>query len=646
MKTYHLRLFVISVFFLFASNLFSAETVGSFNFTMMFNGESRTIACFVPNDYNSANDYSLLVGLHGAGDNSVSYRDILIGNAQWQTIMPNTIFVFPDGGSDQAKDFLSPAGDEAIIDSVIKWAENNYNISNTKIYLQGFSLGGRSALKYGLDNPDKVFGLLLHTPAMQSPYDVQNNPDYSSIFKYSNAGKIPISISHGENDFGFLKTVKMLADSLVSHNSKLFYVLIANMAHTITPNQITDPMYKFLFTQIDAAAPVIHKLNGPIISYNKNAELNCRMRNMGDAAITSLTFEYTIDDVKKSFNWTGSITKEKFVDISLPAAEYGEGVHTASISITNCNGEAISANPVFNLGQLFFNVFENGLPLPFKETFADPNKTAEYFAIKESGNYISWMPETAAGKDGAGCMFMLNTLLAYTNFGLTESMYSCKFDFSNAAKPFLKFDVAYNYCYYLPPYFNSKTEFKDTLQIFLSNDEWKTSTSIFKKWGDDLRTFPAPLENPLTIQNFLTIPTVNDWKTIELDLKNYNVNDKTMFRMDYISGSGGVIFFDNFNVYDKDAVSVTDSRESEFSVYPNPAASNGNIVMTLNSGDFGDVQIELYNNLGQKVTSLINSRLTSGENSYGFTLPNLSSGVYLLKAKFNNAEQTANIIIR
>ena len=645
MKTYLLRLILISVLFLISLNLFSAET-GSFNYTMMFNGESRTLACFVPTDYNPANEYALLVGLHGAGDNSVNYRNVVIGSAQWQTIMPNTIFVFPDGGSDQAKDFYSPEGDEAIIDSVIKWSENNYNINSTKIYLQGFSLGGRSALKYGLDYPDKVFGLLLHTPAIQSPYDVQNHIYYSLNFNYKNANKIPISISHGDQDIGFFRTVKMLADSLVSYNSKLLYVLIEGMGHTITPNQLTDPMFKFLFTPTPNASPVIHKLDGPIISYNKNAELKCRMRNMGDVAITSLTFEYTINDVKKSFDWTGSITKEKYVDISLPEADYADGVHFATITITNCNGEAMTANPVFNLGEFIFNVFENGLPIPFTETFANPTKTADYFAIKESGNFISWMPETDAGKDGAGCMFMLNTQLAYLNYGLTETMLSTKFDFSNAVKPFLKFDVAYNYSYYLPPYVSSKTNFTDTLQIFLSNDEWKTSTSIFKKWGDDLRTFPAPLENPLAIQSFLIIPTANDWKTIDLDLKDYNVSDKTMFRIDYISGSGGVIFFDNFNVYDKDAVSVTDGKESVFSVYPNPALSGGNIVMTLNSNDFTEVRIELFNNLGQKVSSLIDSKIIAGENSFGLTLPNLSSGVYLLKAKYNNVEKIANIIIQ
>lgn len=247
MKTVNLRLFLISVFFLFSLKLFSAENVGSFNFTMMFNGESRAISCFVPNDYNPANDYSLMVALHGAGDNSTNYSNVLINSAKWQTIMPNMIFIFPDGGSDQAKDFYTPLGDEAIIDSVIAWTKRTYKINNDKIYLQGFSLGGRSALKYGLDYPDKVSGLLLHTPAMQSPYDVQNNPIYSSIFNYKNANKIPISISHGDQDLGFFRTVKMLADSLVSHNSKLFYLLIPDMTHSITPNQITDPMFKFLF---------------------------------------------------------------------------------------------------------------------------------------------------------------------------------------------------------------------------------------------------------------------------------------------------------------------------------------------------------------------------------------------------------------
>ncbi|MDX9790426.1 MAG: T9SS type A sorting domain-containing protein [Candidatus Kapabacteria bacterium] len=645
MKNLYSLLFNFAILSLISFSMSKAQEVGSFDYTFIFNGESRTVSCYVPNDYNSANEYSLLVGLHGAGDNSVNYRNVLINTAQWQNIMPNTIFIFPDGGSDQSKDFYTPQGDESVIDSVINYVKRNYNVNSQQIYLQGFSLGGRSALIYGLAHPDKVFGLLLHTPAMQSPYDVQNYT-ISTPIKYENAPKIPISICHGDQDIGFLRTIKMLTDSLVSHNSKLLYVLMPELAHSIPPNQITEMMHEYLYVKLDEAIPVIHRLYGPIMSYDNSPELKCRMRNLGEVPITSMTFEYTVGEVARSFDWTGNLTRDQYIDITLPKDEYVDGAYMMTISVSKYNDQNYEPNLLFNQGQFIFNVSNNSVSLPFKETFADPNLTANYFAIQESGNFLSWMPETSVGKDGNGCMLMLNTQLAYYNFGLTESMLTTKFDYSKAVKPFLEFDVAYNYSYYLPPYVIEKTNFTDTLQILMSNDDWKTSSSVFKKWGDELQTFSEPLENPLEIQDFLVIPTSNDWKKFEIDLSDYEVSDKTMFKIDYISGSGGVIFFDNFHAYDKDAVSVTEEGKSIFNVYPNPVSSGENIVMTLTSNDYAQVRIDLYDNQGQKVSDLMLSHVTSGENSFGFTLPNISSGVYYIKASYGNFEQTAKLIVR
>ncbi len=640
-------LFLVTVFCF--QNLFSVST-GSFTSMKSFNGETRILAYYVPTDYSETKVYSLLIGLHGAGDNAISYRDVLINNAKWQTLFPNTIFVFPDGGSDQAKDFYTPAGDEAIIDSIITWVNSEYKINLDSTVIQGFSLGGRSALKFGLDNPDKVAGLILHTPAMQSPLDVANNPNFSSLFNYSNANKIKISMVHGSEDIGFLKTVKMLSDSLVENNAKLWYITIPQMAHTISPNQITQIMHNFIFTEINEVSPIIHKLSSEVFYNEKNAKLYCIVRNIGTTPITSLTLEYTIQGQKNTFNWTGSITNEKYAKVEVPNSELPDGAYMASISITNCNGEAVEANPYFNIGEAIFNIFDSGVKIPFLENFSDVDKVAQNFAIKESGNFISWMPEAEVGKDGAGCMFMLNSILAYTNMGLVESLFSNKINFKGAEKPSLSFDVAYNYTYYMQN--NQKYEFIDTLQIVLTNDNWKTSKTIFKKWGEDLRTFAQPIVNAQSLNAFLVAPTASEWKnyvidlTSQIDLANYNEKNQTMFRIDYISGSGGVIFFDNFKAFDDDGSSVTVNKELMMSVYPNPAIAESNISMTLNSTIEDEVRFELYNYLGQKLAELLTANVAEGDNSFSLKIPNITSGSYILKAKLSNSERTFNLIVK
>lgn len=168
----------------------TAQSTGSFDVTVTIQGSARTLSCYVPPTYNSAVPHRLVVGLHGSGDVSANYRSAMINTLQFQNYLTNTIFIFPDGGSDQARDFYTPAGDEAIIDSAIQYAFNNYNIDTSRMLLQGFSLGGRSALKYGLDNPYRFSGLLLNTPALQGVRDAIYNP----WFNYVAAAGLPIVI--------------------------------------------------------------------------------------------------------------------------------------------------------------------------------------------------------------------------------------------------------------------------------------------------------------------------------------------------------------------------------------------------------------------------------------------------------------------
>ena len=88
-----------------------AQQTGSFNTTVMFNGQSRTLSCYVPNDYDSTLAYKVMIGLHGMGDNSTNYRNVLSDSA-WRSVFPQTIFVFPDGGG---SDFYAEPGSEDII---------------------------------------------------------------------------------------------------------------------------------------------------------------------------------------------------------------------------------------------------------------------------------------------------------------------------------------------------------------------------------------------------------------------------------------------------------------------------------------------------------------------------------------------------
>jgi len=175
----------------------SAQTTGSYDTTIAFMSGTRAMSVYVPTTYTAGTPHKLMVCLHGLGDTCTNYRNALIGTLAWNTNMPNTIYVCPEASSRNA-DYYFPTGAEAIVQASIDYARSLYNIDTNEIILQGFSLGGRAALRYGLDNYSKFKALLLNTPAIQGVKQALNGTPYP--FNYANARNIPVYITHGGTD--------------------------------------------------------------------------------------------------------------------------------------------------------------------------------------------------------------------------------------------------------------------------------------------------------------------------------------------------------------------------------------------------------------------------------------------------------------
>ncbi len=627
-KTLILGMFALTAAF---GSAYSQQT-GSFDTTIKFAGTDRTLSCYAPTDYDKP---SLVVSLHGAGDNSINMRDVLIEQMKWQEIMPNTVFIFPDGATvtkdpnDPARDFYTPAGDEAIIDSVIAWAKAQYGIDETRIILHGFSLGGRSALKWGLDNPTKIAGLVLNTPAVQSPMDVHKDKGYSLNYNYSNASKLRMSISLGESDGGFINTVNMLADSLVANNARLFFIQIPQMAHAITPNEITGAMVEYLFTESTKSRAELYKFDTEPF-YNSNIVTpKALVRNIGFAPIDSLIIDYTVNGTAKQKSWVGKLNVGEHAYIDLAEETLPLGYNEIKGFISKYDTTNYPKTQIINDQSASFQVFAPAKAIPYEDDFSDLNQLDINWSIKPSGNYISWAPPSYLFSSEVKAVAMLNTQFAYQNFGLTESLYSNVFDFSKAKKPTLSFNVAFNYSHYTSAVFTNMPngiDFTDTLEIFISKDNGATFTSLHKLWGEQLRTFKTVLTDPMSTNPFLVVPADDEWKGLQYNLADNDVSDKTQFRFDYISGSGGVIYLTDFKFFDDDNNSVTDRKVNDFNVYPNPTNSVINLPQFLIEATNS---IEIFNALGTKVLSQSANALINIES--------LVNGIYTIKIGNNTS---------
>ena len=77
--------------------------------------------------------------------------------------------------------------------------------------------------------------------------------------------------------------------------------------------------------------------------------------------------------------------------------------------------------------------------------------------------------------------------------------------------------------------------------------------------------------------------------------------------------------------------------------YPNPFSPSTNIRYTLSTA--GDVRLDVFNLLGQHVSSLVDGHRTAGEHTVAFDASGLGSGVYFYRIETGCAVQTMKMML-
>ncbi len=440
MKNLFLLLTAIALF-TFNSN---AQITGSFTDEVLFNSQNRTLSCYVPLNYDSTANYQLMICLHGLGDNSNNYRNALINSLNWNTVFPNTIFICPDGGDDANSDFSTPVGDEAIIQKSIEYAEQNYKIDTNKVILQGFSLGGRSALKYGMDHPVQFYGLLLNTPAIQGLDDAMNLiPGVGMYFNYTNTPKVPIYITYGADDVVYQYTIDKIHDILKKNNAIVNVISVAGVGHTIPNSSFTSPcipffnnpttaLYDLDIFEIDLAERLCNPMITPQVY----------VRNLGSTPVTSFNLNYQLNSTNGSFNWTGNIGPYEYVLVTLPQLTAITGSQSLDVSIGTINTQFADSIITNNQLSKTFKIEDQGTAFPLSEGF-DGNY--DNWAFPKTGSLFEWYQDTQVFKTGTASIGSFNTALLFYSVGDVESFLSPVMDLTSVLNPKMSFDIAYNY---------------------------------------------------------------------------------------------------------------------------------------------------------------------------------------------------------
>ena len=617
-----------------------AQTTGSFNTNITFMSASRQLSCYVPTNYNASNKYSLMVCLHGLGDNCSNYRDALINSLGWNTNIPNTIFICPEAVS-TSSDFYSAAGTEAIVQKCIDYGKANYNIDTTNILLQGFSLGGRAALRYGLSHYQQFKGLVLNTPAMQGVKEGLNqNPLYH--YQLENASKLPIYITHGGSDITYLASVDSIYRMLVINDGIVRKYIVPGLAHAIPAFVKMKDCISFINAPVSNTYDVgIEEIYDPIrTACTPSIHPLVLVQNKSKNKITSIEFQVFLDN-NKSTNTFNNLNigpyQHAFIQFDPSGTRNGDSPYL-DLKILHLNGNIVDSVSANNQKRVYFQVALKGESLPSFEGIEENTFPANKWIARPAGDfYTAWTPDSTVKKIGAASMNTFSTILFFNTAGRREEMISPVLDFTTVSKPQLSFDVAYNYHKYDTKYFARDTFFADTLELLISTDCGVTYKSFYKKGGSQLATFKYPILNPINIQSCFTTPKDSNWRNERIDLSKYASNSSVSVKFSYISAMGGCINIDNIK-FGQSTAGIAPVTAKAYQLYPNPATSH----VTIIPGDDEIQRLEVMDISGKSIISL-NGLNAAHEISVNTST--LQAGIYLFQVYTANGVNTNKVII-
>lgn len=605
-----------------------AQGTGSFNTNITFMGAQRQISCYVPVNYDPATPVALMIGLHGLGDNSISYRNAAINILGFAANLPNTILICPDGGSDLQKDFYTPAGDEAVIQECIQYARTHYNIDTTAIILQGFSLGGRSALRYGLQHTGIFKGLLLNTPAIQGVKEAVAGYTSGGLYNYDNAPATPVYITHGTTDLLYTAPIDSMSEQLIRHNGKVKLVRFAG-GHTV-PTYTQQPFQPFFQQPAQAQYDVsLSHVTLPARSCSNQVSAKVLVQNTGSAMISSIHLNYSDGATNHAYTWSGNLPPFQHETISLPVlTQTAAGQYTLTVSADTVNGNVPDQVAANNSGSAVFRIATASLPV--EERFDNVNYQGSWLLQRSGDQYMPWSYD-----EDQHAIFSFNSVFIFDNAGRREELLSPLMDVSNTPQLFAHIDIAYNYTRFTAAVSGIDTVLADTLEIMISNDCGNTFQTIYAKGGTDLSTYPQPITDPNSLAAYELSPGQANWRKEVINLSPYLSSGQIILKFSYKSALGGSILLDNIT-FSQNGTGIEEAFKPQVTLSPNPA----NDLVTIQSGSDKIERLQICDITGRAIKTIV-----AGSTSLRVPVTSLENGVYLFRIKTAKGTASQKVVV-
>jgi hypothetical protein len=123
--------------------------------------------------------------------------------------------------------------------------------------------------------------------------------------------------------------------------------------------------------------------------------------------------------------------------------------------------------------------------------------------------------------------------------------------------------------------------------------------------------------------------------TVIIDASNFE-----FINLDYKVDSNSVYIEDLSTAFNSSSI----INENSFAIFPNPFSENTMIQYDLKND--ATIELSLYNLLGAKVETLINTKQSKGKHQFNLTKEKLNAGVYFFTLSIDNIRSTKKIIVQ
>lgn len=346
------------------------------------------------------------------------------------------------------------------------------------------------------------------------------------------------------------------------------------------------------------------------------------IQNWGSNTLSSVNVNYSIDSGPvNTFNWTGSLAQNAFINVTLPSINVTPGLHTLTIFTSMPNGVADSST-VGDTSNVSFTVNNTTVPYPLTEGFQSTFPPANWsYTVLNSTN--KWLKVNNAGGFGLSTSSAkMDNFSGSTDVsGQIDDMLAPMVDISSVTGSIvLNFSVAY-------AQYNSSSV--DSLVVHAQAGCSGNAQRVYAKGGAGLSTV-IPQTGAFT-------PTAVQWRTETVNLNSFMGQSLLKLTFRSVSDWGNNIYVDDIGFELNPG--VDEVSEASLLIYPNPVDEQ--VIIQSNFFETAKYEISLVDALGRTENTL----MSQNGNKVVLNTSTLPAGIYFVNIKSDVKSYTKKIII-